>query len=272
MKVTFIGTGSIMPNPKVEGKPYRSCSAIYVEVGQDKLLFDIGPGTLTKLQQIGVDTRINPTHLFISHYHMDHCQDYIGLAMSRCFDRATGRVAKGEDLKVYGPVDLKEWSDDLFVRTKRWKYMADMLKVYDTVSLKELPDQFEGVVEENQDWKVTAIPVKHYDGVAFRLESEGKSFVYSGDMGYDENISKIGKDSDYVAIECSFPNRASLNGPLHLCPEDIAQLAKLGNFKNTILTHMYPQCEGKEDEMKKVIEGSSNTKVTIAEDFTTIEV
>jgi len=41
MKITFLGTGSIIPNPNQNKK--RSYSSILVEIENDKLLFDIGP-------------------------------------------------------------------------------------------------------------------------------------------------------------------------------------------------------------------------------------
>ncbi len=56
MKITFLGTSSIIPNPSQNKK--RSYSSILVEIENDKLLFDIGPGTLTKLQSIGINTQI----------------------------------------------------------------------------------------------------------------------------------------------------------------------------------------------------------------------
>ncbi len=263
MKITFLGTGSIIPSPKSGKKPVRSYSAIFVEVGQDTLLFDIGPGTLTKMQQIGIDTRYHPRHLFITHYHIDHCQDYIGLVKGRRFDPKTGKVTVGAPLKVYGPVDLKEWNNDIFQKTKRWGYMSGNPSYGKVVHLKEVHS---GLIEETSAWKVSCIPVEHYDGVAFRLDSGGKSFVYSGDMVYDENIAKLGSDADIAAIECSFSSHETLLGK-HLCPEDVGKLASMGRFKKTILTHLYPQCEGREKDMVYVVEQLSHAPAQVASDF-----
>lgn len=267
MKITFLGTGSIIPNPKYNHKKFRSFSSILIEIRNNTLLFDIGPGTLTKMQQIGIDTRIKPSHLFITHYHIDHCQDYIGLVKGRGFDPKTGKPLKNFDLNVYGPNGLESWNSDLFKRTKKWSYMSSGLNVLDSLKLKECK---KGVIEETKYFKITCLPVKHYDGIAYRIDAEGKSFVYSGDMAYDENLATLGKDADVVAIECSFPDKKSLQG-LHLCPEDIAKLANLGNFKQVFLTHLYPQCEGKEKEMIQEIQKSSDVRVQVAYDFLQIQ-
>lgn len=266
MKITFLGTGSIIPNPKQKDKPQRSYSSVYVELKHDSLLFDIGPGTLSKMQLLGIDTRIKPDHLFISHYHIDHCQDYLGLVKGRCFDMVTGKAQPAKPISVYGPPDLKSWSLDLFTKVKRWNYMDQALSAFSVLNLRE---ETNGTLAEGKNWKVSCIPVKHYDGIAFRLDAQGKSFVYSGDLGYDENLASLGKNADLAAIECSYPNAKSLKG-LHLCPEEVGKLAGLGNFKTVVMTHLYPQCEGKELEMIKTVEKLSDSKVLVAHDFLTI--
>ncbi|MBI3619612.1 MBL fold metallo-hydrolase [Candidatus Roizmanbacteria bacterium] len=268
MKITFLGTGSIMPDPRKKGQAFRSYASLFIELKKETLLFDIGPGTLTKMQQMGHDTRLHPDYLFISHYHIDHCQDYIALLKSRLFDIKTGKIGKGKGISVYGPAHLREWSDDLFRKTERWRYMAGMLQVDKVLDMHEVAT---GRILEKKSWRVSCLPVRHYDGVAFRLDAEGKSFVYSGDMGYDENLSILGKNADLVAVECSFPDRRTLRGGLHLCPQDIAKLANLGRFKKVALTHMYPQCSGREQEMARYIEKNSPSTVIVTKDGRQIE-
>lgn len=266
MKITFLGTGSSTPTPKIEGKPFRSYSGFYLEIGEDLLLFDIGPGAVAKLLQSGIDTGKKPTHVFISHYHLDHCLDLITLMKHRGLaNRLTGDK---HPVCVFGPENLSSFTSNLFSGVKQWDYMEKELHASGVMELKETMN---GVVIETESYKVTCAPIKHYNGVIYRLDTKGGSLVYSGDMGYDENLAILGKDADLAIVECSYPDKASLKG-LHLCPEEIGILAKLGNFKQTVLTHMYPACEGREEEMKKTIESISDTKVTIAEDFMTVEV
>ncbi len=54
MQITILGAGSIIPDPIQYRK--RSYSAILVELGKEKLLFDIGPGTLAKIHSLGINT------------------------------------------------------------------------------------------------------------------------------------------------------------------------------------------------------------------------
>lgn len=264
MKITFLGTGSSIPAPKTQDKPFRSYAGLLIEIGEDKLLFDPGPGSLVKLQQLGIDTRVDPSHVFLTHLHLDHCEDVPALMKGRSFDIQTGEQIQGAPVIIYGP----QGTFDLFSKgifTQRWEYMHSRL---DFLPIKEIK---EGNVVSTNNWHVSCIPIKHYDGVAYKILGEGKTIIYSGDMAYDENIVTLGKNADMAILECSFPSRTTLQG-LHLCPEDIGKLAKLGNFKQTYLTHLYPTCEGKETEMMKEIESLSDTKVTVAYDFLQVEI
>ena len=86
------------------------------------------------------------------------------------------------------------------------------------------------------------------------------------DMGYDENICELGKNADIVVIECSFPDKKSLDGK-HLEPELIGNLAKIGNFKSVILTHLSPKVNGKEKTIIDTIQNIADCKVSIAHDL-----
>lgn len=258
MKITFFGTGSSTPTSH---KPIHSYASFGVSVGDDFLLFDIGPGTIAKMIQQGIDVITNPTHLFISHFHLDHCLDYITLVKARALTKKLKGI--NHPFEVFGPEGLKEFSTDLFENVKKWDYMAKELKAYEIVNQKETID---GLVSQTNNWKVTCALIKHYNGVCYRLDTEGKSIVYSGDMGYDESISRLGKNADIAILECSYPGKEENKG-LHLCPEEIGELAKKGNFKHVVLTHMYPACEGREEEMVGKIKAIADCEVTVAYDF-----
>ncbi|MEN9407870.1 MAG: hypothetical protein RLZZ455_1086 [Candidatus Parcubacteria bacterium] len=260
MELTFFGTGSSTPTPT---KPLRSYSGFSVEVADAFLLFDIGPGTVSKMLEDGIDIQKKPTHLFISHFHLDHCLDYITLLKARALYAKYHGQPKSI-LNVYGPTGLQKFSKNLFEGIEQWRYMSDELKVFDHMKLSEITN---GVVAQTDKWKVSSAPITHYNGVSYRLDYEGKSLVYSGDMGYDEAIAKLGENADLAILECSYPSREENKG-LHLYPEDIGKLAKKGNFTHVLLTHLYPACEGREDEIIKKISSSASCEVSIASDFT----
>jgi len=261
MKITFLGTGTNTPTPQRKGLPFRSYSAISCEIGKETILFDIGPGTVTKLQQLGISTATTPTTLFISHFHIDHCLDYLALIKERAL-----RMVRGERLLkliVYGPKGLLKWHEQLWT-IESWSYMVKELHALESIELIEV-EEGKDVLQKN--WKARAFSVPHDDGLAYKIESEGKTFVYSGDMGFVSSFADFSQNADMVAIECSFPDRRSVDGT-HLYPEQIGELAKHGLWKQTVLTHLYPACEGKEQKMVQTIQSMApRTKIVVAYDF-----
>lgn len=262
MQITFYGAGSCTPNPKSSNIPFRSYTGWYIEIGDSSLLFDIGAGVINKMLQDDKDILRKPTHTFITHFHPDHCSDLIALMQSRGVYNANEE--KLSKMVLGGPPGLEKFVQQVFYSVDSWSAFKNELDISQLLDLKEVQ---QGLVFENSEFKVSASPIKHFEGsVCYKLETNGKTIVYSGDMVYDETISEFGKNADLAILECSYPDRKTLKWN-HLCPEDIGKLAKLGNFKKVVLTHLYPPCHGREDEMIKTIKDIHNIEVIIAADM-----
>jgi ribonuclease BN (tRNA processing enzyme) len=262
MQITLYGTGSCTPTPKTEGKPFRSHTGWYVEVGGDGLLFDIGAGLLHKMVMDGQDIIKKPTHLFISHFHIDHTSDVIPLMQARLvYNREFGKVVP---LSIGGPEGLNTFLKNIFEGVEKWR--IDSQNIFELIEAKETG---QGIVFDTENWKVTCAPVKHFDGVAYKLTIGGKSIIYTGDMGYDDRLIEFGKNANLAIMECSYPDSRA---PKHLSPEDIGKLAALGHFKKIVLTHMYPEIEGQEDEIIKKIKAIAGAEVIAAHDLMKIDI
>jgi ribonuclease BN (tRNA processing enzyme) len=253
MKITFLGTGVIVPTKK------RAFPGLLVEIGNEKLLFDCGPCTIHRLIKLGVDISLLK-HVFITHFHIDHVLDYIALVKIRAL---TGR----EELNVYGPKGLEKFNKDVFENILAFSYMSKDLKCFEFLKVKEA---MEGIVEKTKNWVVTCTPVLHFNGVAYRIDSHGKSVVYSGDSASDENIIKLSKNADLLIHECSYPDEKSLLG-LHTIPSKLADIARKSNVKKLVLNHLYPECDGREKEMVKEIKEKFDGEVMVAEDMMEID-
>ena len=69
MRIRLLGTGT--PTPSLT----RMGAGHMVEIGDDVILFDHGPGAYHRMIEAGVEpTQV--THLFLTHLHYDHCVDY----------------------------------------------------------------------------------------------------------------------------------------------------------------------------------------------------
>ena len=258
MEILFLGTGSCMPSTKM---PTRSYSGFFIDNGDESFLFDIGPGAIHKLVLSGVDILDKPTHIFITHLHPDHTLDLITLIQAR--DAGFRRINKAAKINLYGPIGTKKLLNSI-INIKEWGFIADSLKKEGILEIREVSS---GEIAKGKDWKVKSNRIKHFENsVAYSLEIKGSKIVYSGDMGYDEKISELGKDADVAILECSVLTKKGA-GENHLCPEDIGKLAKLGSFKKIILTHMYPECEGHEDGIISTINKETDAQVVLACDL-----
>ena len=69
MKITLLGTGNPAPSLKRMGSGY------IVEIADDVIVFDHGPGSHHRLLQTGKRAS-DVTHTFFSHLHYDHFVDF----------------------------------------------------------------------------------------------------------------------------------------------------------------------------------------------------
>ncbi|MGE5253721.1 MAG: MBL fold metallo-hydrolase, partial [Planctomycetaceae bacterium] len=80
------------------------------------------------------------------------------------------------------------------------------------------------------------------DSIGFRVNTGGRSMVYSGDTDYCGEIVILGKEADLLVLECSFPEERKKEG--HLTPALAGRIAREAGAKKLLLTHFYPVFEG----------------------------
>jgi ribonuclease BN (tRNA processing enzyme) len=260
MRLTFLGTGSIVPTHN------RFSSSILVEIRDERMLLDCGPGTLEKLRRIGVDPNAIP-RVFLTHYHIDHTLDLLAMVKLRAFDQYGGPSPNPLNLRVYGPPGLNTLVSHLFEKIPQFRYVSENLSCFKYLELKEVT---EGLVEDGATWRVTCAPVKHYNGVAYKIEAEGKSVVYSGDTIPDENLIELAKNADVLIHECSFPDEQLLG--LHTSEKGLAEVAAKARPRVLIPIHLYPAWEGREDELKMSLTKAFGGDVIVPKDLESYEV
>ena len=109
----------------------------------------------------------------------------------------------------------------------------------------------------------------HIDSsLAYRIESEGKSIVYSGDTDYSESLVELARDADCLIIECSMPDKLKVKG--HLTPTEVSKIANKSKAKRLIISHLYPICD--ELDVIKVIREQVDAETILAEDLLEVEI
>ena len=249
MLVQLLGTGN--PSPSLT----RMSSGYLVEVGDDVILFDHGPGAYHRLLEAGY-TPMDPTHVFFTHLHYDHCLDYVRLVLTR-WDQGAGRTP---ELEVYGPPPLAAMTDALFSRAGG-AFGPDLrARTAHRLSLDiyqerggQLPRAWPAPhvheirsdeVIRGKSWTITTTSAIHAQPqlqcYAYRLDCDEGSFVYSGDSGPSRRIGELAKDCDVLVHMCAYESghELSRDHAKTCCGHiELAKLAAEANVKTLVLTH-----------------------------------
>lgn len=251
LRLTILGSGSIIPTPS------RFSSGILVDSEKlGKFLLDIGPGTIEKLRRINV----NPNDIkavLITHLHIDHVGDLLPLIKIRAYG--------GGRLRIYGPTGLREFLD-LLLRDHRLFGYLSMLGCVDLIDVREF---WRGSVQLDQ-MKLHFTNVEHFNGIAYRIELEGRSIVYSGDTILDMNLVRLARGCDVLIHECSFPAKKLLGK--HTSDEDLMRIVAEINPRILIVVHLYPEMEEKVEELINGLRKVFSGEVYVPRDLDVIEV
>ena len=101
MKIIILGSGTAAPRLN------RNMSSYLLEINNNKILFDTGPGTIRQLLKLKVNL-LDIDNIFYTHLHNDHINDLPAIIWSNNY----GNMRK-KDLNLYGPKGFKKYLDIL---------------------------------------------------------------------------------------------------------------------------------------------------------------
>jgi len=176
IRVTLLGTGSPEPSPN------RFGPSTLIEVGEEKLLFDVGRGATIRLAQAKVS--LTNITVFLTHLHSDHINGLGDLWTSGYMYP----VLNEKPLKIFGPTGIAEltsglkkaFQPDIDIRSVEMSKLGQPFHLsganFDPTEVKN-----DGVIFNKGGVKVTAIRVNHAENKAFgyRVDYNGKSVVIS---------------------------------------------------------------------------------------------
>ncbi|MHA1650562.1 MAG: MBL fold metallo-hydrolase [Candidatus Helarchaeota archaeon] len=245
MKLILLGTGTTLPQKN------RNAAGLLIHILDEYLLFDCGNGILRQIEQINVDfTRIRD--IFISHLHADHVNDLPVLLKANIMRKISHQI------RIYGPSTIMKSLEGWFKEV--YPYLDKVLEI---MKVEEIKTEW----IERENWKIQAFPVQHgIEAYGFKLIAEGKTIVYSGDTGYCEELIQMAQNADLLIHECSYPTEYG-HGKGHTTPLEVGQIAQDANVKQVILTHFYPVCNGRENEMLEDVKKRYNGEVIFGKDL-----
>lgn len=242
--------------------------------GKARVLIDIGAGSLFRFEQSGA--QLNDIDVvLLSHLHVDHSADLPALIKASFFSD------RNRDLPIFGPTanylmpSLTDFVLDLFGPKGAFAYLSSYLD--GSESFRLLPKNVEAtgkvkkVVLKNSHYRIISVPVNHgpIPALAWRVEIDGYSLVFSGDMSNKNNtLATLAKQADLLVAHHAIPEQASpVARQLHMPPSVIGQIAAKANVKKLVLSHRMNRTLGREKKSTMQIHQAYKGPMMFAEDL-----
>jgi ribonuclease BN (tRNA processing enzyme) len=245
----------------------RSFPGQIIVVNNEPLLVDCGPGASMNLMKTG----INPlaiNRIFLTHLHIDHSCELPSLVFASCL------TGKREKLYLYGPQGTLNFYR--LLTESVYPYTAELMPRIRKGDFEVLPTEAsQGVVCQTENYRVLTAPVEHsLSAIAFRIESKDGIVVVSGDTGPSEALTNLARGADLLIHECSFPDDLVKTARItaHSVASDVGEVANRAGVKKVLLTHLFPQCKGREQELIKSVNKRFGGEVTVSHDLLEVNV
>ncbi|WP_333649423.1 MBL fold metallo-hydrolase [Candidatus Binatus sp.] len=230
--VTLLGTGDAFASFG------RSQSGYLIDAPGGRILMEAGPGLLPALKSNGVGPDSFDL-LLISHLHGDHFGGLPFLILDYMWETPRKKV-----LTIAGPVKLEE---------RTWLLMRTMFPHFELDKVKR---KLKFVVLEPGSstrlgkFKVRAIRSPHTKpdiSLSLRIDGGGKSIVFSGDSGWNDELVELSAGADLFLCECTYYESAHLT--FHLNYPLLAANRDKFKVRRMVLTHLGREVLSRADEI-----------------------
>jgi len=218
------------------------------------VMIDASQTPVLRLRKAGLD--FNHVHdLVLTHFHPDHVYGVPMLIMEMWL---RGRK---NPLRIHGLQHCVSRNENLMIA-----YEWDQWPGLFPVTFHAVDHEPEMLVLENEDYRITAVPVKHFlPTIGLRIvdKATGRVLAYSCDTEPFPGVLQLAARADLLIHE------ATGKGPGHTSASQAGEIAAEAKAKRLVLIH-YP---GEADTSQLVPEAAAafGGPVTLAEDFMVFE-
>ena len=256
----------------------RAESANAMLVNGAVYVFDAGGGTIRQLTAAKLPLR-QLRAVFISHHHLDHNAGLAPVLLNRwLLSRQPqplpilgppGTVALVRGLTAaYHVAELAPVTNSKTASPS----LASTLAPHDLAATMNAPQ----LVYQDENLRVLAVTNTHYHfpagsaaarfsrSYAYRIETPGRTFVYTGDTGPSAHVERLARGADVLVSEVidttqALAQRRAQASPAalralaehlrqdHLTPTEVGKLAAAAGVKQVVLTHLGPGADGETD-------------------------
>src|SRR5271167_2502838 len=230
--VTLLGTGDAFASFG------RAQAGYLIDAPGGRILMEAGPGLLQALKSNGVSTDSFDL-LLISHLHGDHFAGLPFLILDYMWETPRKKL-----LTIAGPAKLEQ---------RTWLLTRAMFPHFELDKIKR---KLKFVVLEPGSstrlgkFKVNAIRSPHTKpeiSLSLRIDGGGKSIVFSGDSGWNDELVALSAGADLFLCECTYYESAHLK--FHLNYPLLAANRDKFKVRRMVLTHLGREVLSREAEV-----------------------
>jgi len=186
------------------------------------VLIDCGSNPVVKMKRFGIHyDRL--TDMILTHFHPDHVYGVPILLMHMWL------LGRKKPLRVYGINHCLERTEDM-MHSFSWSSWPKFFPV----AFHRLVERPNVLVLDNEDFRITSYPVRHYIptiGLRIEVKSSGKIIGYSCDTEPVPNIIEIGRNADILLHEAAGAE------PGHSSAAQAGENAAEAGAKKLVLVH-----------------------------------
>ncbi|MEX0835771.1 MAG: MBL fold metallo-hydrolase [Nitriliruptor sp.] len=203
--------------------PGRACSGYLARADGHQLLIDCGNGSTANLQRVTRPADLDA--ILITHRHVDHCIDLIGMFYALRFH------PKGpQPIELYAAAEVVETLTGLLSHDSTLGF-GEVFNVTEVAG----GDRFRvGPMQVSLADTVHPVPT-----VAAKVEVDGASFVYSSDTAWCPDLIELARDTDLFLCEATWQGDGDgVPEGMHLSAREAGRLATEAGARRLVLTHV----------------------------------
>lgn len=255
------------------GHDDRAGIASLITTHHERILIDAGESVVTQLSRAGLSVS-DVDAVILTHLHDDHTAGLPALLTFR-------HTMRGGPLTLIGPPGTALLLDGILAYMRaNGTIRGREGRLIDPESLFSAREVDPGVIYDENQLSVTAVENSHYAltdfagsqrSYALRLDTEGRSIVFTGDTGESDAVVALARGADILVSEmiveesiASVPEsvRAHMRAE-HLMPAQVGRLGRDAGVRSIVLSH-YP---GPHADALAMIAAEFKGEITAGEDL-----
>jgi len=286
LSVTVLGSGGPFSDPR------RVSSGYLLSIdGRPRILVDAGGGTFERIGAGRFDLS-GLEQILLTHLHIDHSGELPAVIMNLYMRDRTRPIAisgpRGRPGNDIAPENASpqpgaiEFVRLLFGDDGAWRYMntfdgfaTNVREITSDVSDTSVHGLPVDPVLEDLGVSIYAVAVPHgmMPAIAFRVECDDASIVFSGDISRSTDaFIALAKNCSMLVHDFALPERDVPNSHLHAKPSAVGRTAEGSGAKTLLLSHFLPAIENELAQAVAIVRREYSGKIEIASDLKTYDV